>query len=104
MGALLAGLPLLLGGLGCLVSACLMPAAREALTGSIAMARRIIADHRVSSAPRPASSSSRASQDPVRAMFVLGMAGFFNDFVMPGRVGGPGWISAAAMRARCRAR
>ena len=22
-------------------------------------------------------------EDPVRAMFVLGMAGFFNDFVMP---------------------
>jgi MFS family permease len=81
MGALLAGLPLLLGGLGCLVSAWLVPRLRR-LTGSVSVARRIIA----------VTGFVGASicifvfigiEDPVRAMFVLGMAGFFNDFVMP---------------------
>ena len=42
MGALLAGLPLLLGGVGCLISAALIPRIARAI-GSVALARRIIA-------------------------------------------------------------
>ena len=80
-GALLSGLPLLLGGLGCLVSALLIPRL-TARFGSVSMARRIIAILGFAGA-----SSSiivfTGIEDPVRAMFVLGMAGFFNDFVMP---------------------
>jgi MFS family permease len=80
-GALLSGLPLLLGGLGCLVSALLIPRLTSRF-GSVSMARRIIAILGFAGA-----SSSiiifTGIEDPVRAMFVLGMAGFFNDFVMP---------------------
>jgi MFS transporter, ACS family, glucarate transporter len=81
MGALLAGLPLLLGGVGCLVSAGVIPRLARAL-GSVARARRIVA----------VSGFVGASvciiiftgiDDPRRAMIVLGFAGFFNDFVMP---------------------
>jgi ACS family glucarate transporter-like MFS transporter len=80
-GALLSGLPLLLGGLGCLVSAYLVPKL-TARFGSVSIARRIIA------VVGFAGASSciiifTGIQDPVQAMFVLGMAGFFNDFVMP---------------------
>ena len=42
MGALLAGLPLLLGGVGCLISAALIPALARTL-GSVVLARRIVA-------------------------------------------------------------
>jgi MFS transporter, ACS family, glucarate transporter len=80
-GALLSGLPLLLGGLGCLVSAMLIPRLTVRF-GSVSIARRIIAVLGFAGA-----SSSiiifTGIEDPVRAMFVLGMAGFFNDFVMP---------------------
>ena len=81
MGALLAGLPLLLGGLGCLVSAGVIPRLARRL-GNVALARRIVA----------ISGFVGASiciiiftgiEDPRRAMIVLGFAGFFNDFVMP---------------------
>lgn len=81
MGALLAGLPLLLGGLGCLVSAALIPRfARR--TGSVATARRIIAVTGFVGASACIFVFTGIT-DPVRAMFVLGLAGFFNDFVMP---------------------
>ena len=62
MGALLSGLPLLLGGLGCLVSASLVPRLTRRF-GSVAISRRIIAVTG-SSAPRCASSSSPASRIP----------------------------------------
>jgi sugar phosphate permease len=75
LGAVLSGLPLLLGGVGCLVSAAVLPRLARAFN-SVKMARRTIAIvgfvlvfTRI--------------EDPVRAMFVLGMAGFFNDLVMP---------------------
>lgn len=81
MGALLAGLPLLLGGAGCLVSAAVIPRLARAL-GSVASARRIVA------VVGFAGASSciflfTGVDDPRRAMVVLGFAGFFNDFVMP---------------------
>jgi hypothetical protein len=42
LGALLAGLPLLLGGVGCLISAAIIPRLTRAV-GSVALARRIVA-------------------------------------------------------------
>jgi sugar phosphate permease len=80
MGALLAGLPLLLGGVGCLVSAAVIP--RLARTTSVARARRIVAVTGFIGASASIFVFTKID-DPVRAMFVLGMAGFFNDFVMP---------------------
>jgi MFS family permease len=81
MGALLAGLPLLLGGLGCLISAALIPLIARA-TGSVALARRIIAVIGFVGASASVFVFTTI-QDPVQAMLVLGMAGLFNDFVMP---------------------
>jgi MFS transporter, ACS family, glucarate transporter len=81
MGALLSGLPLLLGGAGCLVSAALIPRLSQS-TGSVAMARRIVAIVGFLGASTCIFVFA-GIQDPVRAMIVLGFAGFFNDFVMP---------------------
>jgi MFS transporter, ACS family, glucarate transporter len=81
MGALLAGLPLLLGGLGCLVSAALVPRLTRRF-GSVAVARRIIAVTGFVGAS-VCIFIFTGINDPVRAMLVLGLAGFFNDFVMP---------------------
>jgi len=80
-GALLAGLPLLLGGAGCLVSAYLIPKLTERF-GSVSIARRIVAVVGFIGASTCIVIFT-GIEDPVRAMFVLGMAGFFNDFVMP---------------------
>ena len=86
-GALLAGLPLLFGGFGCLVSASLTrPLARR--TGSVIMARRALAITGFVGASAGIVLFTRID-DPVRAMFVLGLAGFFNDFVMP-----PAWAGS----------
>ena len=81
MGALLAGLPLLLGGLGCLVSATMIPRLSRRL-GSVAGARRVVAIAGFVGASVCIFVFTGIA-DPVRAMFVLGLAGFFNDFVMP---------------------
>ena len=81
MGALLAGLPLLLGGVGCLISAALIPRIARA-TGSVALARRIIAVIGFVGASASVFVFTTI-HDPVQAMLVLGMAGLFNDFVMP---------------------
>jgi len=84
LGAVLAGLPLLLGGIGCMVSAGLArPLAR--MSGSIASGRRILAVTGFIGASASILIFTRI-QDPVQAMVVLGIAGFFNDFVMP-----PAW-------------
>jgi MFS transporter, ACS family, glucarate transporter len=80
MGALLAGLPLLLGGAGCLVSAAVIP--RLAKTMGVARARRLVAVTGFIGASASIFAFMGIA-DPVRAMFVLGLAGFFNDFVMP---------------------
>ena len=81
MGALLSGLPLLLGAAGCLVSAALIPRLARA-TGSVAIARRIVAITGFVGASIAVFVFAGIT-DPVRAMVVLGLAGFFNDFVMP---------------------
>jgi MFS family permease len=81
MGALLSGLPLLLGGLGCIVSAWAIPRLTQRF-GSVSTARRIIAIIGFVGASSSIFIFTNIS-DPVKAMFVLGMAGFFNDFVMP---------------------
>ena len=81
MGAILAGLPLLLGGLGCLVSAAAIPRLARRF-GGVAIARRIIAIVGFVGASVCIIIFTGIA-DPVQAMFVLGLAGFFNDFVMP---------------------
>jgi MFS family permease len=81
MGALLAGLPLLLGGIGCLVSAAAIPRLARKF-GGVAIARRIIAITGFVGASICIVIFT-AIADPIKAMFVLGLAGFFNDFVMP---------------------
>ncbi len=80
-GALLAGLPLLLGGIGCFVSAFLIPKLARRFN-SVAIARRIIAIVGFVGASTSIMVFT-GIDDPVQAMFVLGLAGFFNDFVMP---------------------
>jgi MFS family permease len=81
MGALLAGLPLLLGGVGCMISAALIPRIARA-TGSVAKARRIIAIIGFVGASASIFIFTTV-HDPFKAMLILGMAGLFNDFVMP---------------------
>ncbi len=81
MGALLAGLPLLLGGVGCLLSAAVIPRLAERLR-SVAQARRIVAIVGFVGASICILVFT-GIEDPRRAMIVLGFAGFFNDFVMP---------------------
>jgi MFS family permease len=81
MGAILAGLPLLLGGIGCLVSAAVIPRLAQRFA-SVALARRIIAVTGFTGASICMFVFS-GIEDPRRAMLVLGLAGFFNDFVMP---------------------
>lgn len=81
LGALLAGLPLLLGGIGCLVSGWMLPRLARAV-GSVAHARRLVALVGFAGASASIFVFTRIV-DPVAAMIVLGFAGFFNDFVMP---------------------
>jgi MFS family permease len=80
MGALLAGLPLLLGGIGCLISAAIIP--RLAARIGVIRARRTIAIIGFLGASMSIFVFT-GIQDPLTGMFVLGMAGLFNDFVMP---------------------
>jgi MFS family permease len=79
-GALLASLPLLLGGIGNIVSAQIIP--RLAKSTGIILARRIVAIIGFVGAAASIFGFLQIS-DPVKAMFLLGLAGFFNDFVMP---------------------
>jgi MFS family permease len=81
LGALLAGLPLLLGGVGCLVSAAILPRLARRLN-SVMLARRIVAIAGFLGASASIFIFTSIA-DPVRAMVVLGMAGFFNDLIMP---------------------
>ena len=78
---LLSGAPLLLGGVGCLVSGWLGPRLARRL-GSVTIARRILAITGFAGASAAIIVFTRI-QDPVQAMIVLGIAGFLNDFVMP---------------------
>ena len=79
-GALLASLPLLLGGIGSLISAQIIP--RLARRTGLLLARRIVAIIGFVGASASIMTFLQVA-DPVRAMFLLGLAGFFNDFVMP---------------------
>jgi MFS family permease len=79
-GALLASLPLLLGGIGSIVSAQIIP--RLAQRTGILLARRTVAIVGFVGASASIMGFIQIA-DPVRAMFLLGLAGFFNDFVMP---------------------
>jgi MFS transporter, ACS family, glucarate transporter len=85
-GALLAGMPLLLGGVGCLVSAALTPPLTR-LTQSVSTARRILAVVGFTGASIT-SFLFTSIQDPMAAMLVLSLASFFTDFVMP-----PAWAA-----------
>ena len=80
-GAVLAGLPLFLGGLGCLVSGYLAPhLARR--TGSVARSRRILAVTGFVCASIAIIVFTRL-QNPTLAILALSISSFFNDFVMP---------------------
>jgi MFS transporter, ACS family, glucarate transporter len=79
--ALLTGLPLILGGVGCLVSGAVLPKL-AARFGSVTIARRIMAITGFVGASLSIVAFIQV-HEPISAMFVLGMAGFFNDFVMP---------------------
>ena len=85
-GALLAGMPLLLGGVGCIVSAALTPVLARR-TSSVSVARRILAVTGFAGASI-SSFVFTSIQDPMMAMLVLSIASFFNDFVMP-----PAWAA-----------
>ncbi len=80
-GAFLAGLPLLLGGVGCLISAWIIPRLSKAL-GSVSLSRRIVAITGFVGASASIFIFTR-TEDPTTAMIILGFAGLFNDFVMP---------------------
>jgi MFS family permease len=80
MGALLASLPLLLGGIGSIIAAQIIP--RLARSTGFKIARRIVAVVGFVGASASIFAFIQIS-DPVKAMFLLGLAGFFNDFVMP---------------------
>jgi len=84
-GAVLAGLPLFLGGLGSLVCGLISgPVTR--LTGSVARTRRVMACAGFAGASLLLVLSTRMA-DPVAAMIVMGFASFCNDLVMPGAWG-----------------
>ena len=80
MGAFVAGLPLLLGGVGCLISGWVIP--RLARVIGVNLARRVVAIVGFAGASACVILFTRID-DPIQAMFVLGLAGLFNDFVMP---------------------
>ncbi len=79
--ALLAGLPLFLGGFGCLTSAAILPPLARRLN-SVRKARRIVAVSGFIGASACIFIFT-GIENPVAAMVVLGFAGFFNDVIMP---------------------
>jgi sugar phosphate permease len=85
MGAILAGLPLLLGGVGCLISGWVIPRLSRVI--GINLARRALAVIGFVGASACIFVFTRVD-DPTNAMLVLGLAGLFNDFVMP-----PAWAA-----------
>ena len=79
--AIFTGMPLLFGGVGCLVSGALAPRLAKRF-GSVTIARRILAITGFVGASLSIVLFIQV-HDPYKAMFVLGMAGFLNDFIMP---------------------
>lgn len=86
MGAILAGLPLLLGGVGCLISGWVVPRL-AVVVGTMGLARKIVAIIGFVGASASVIIFTKIN-DPANAMIVLGIAGLFNDFVMP-----PAWAA-----------
>ncbi len=84
-GALLAGLPLFLGGLGSVFSGFITPYVARSL-GSIAKARRVLAFIGFVAAGAFLVLSTRLG-NPVAAMLAMGCASFANDLSMPGSWG-----------------
>lgn len=84
--AFLAGLPLLLGGVGCLISGWVVPRLAR-VVGTMGLARKIVAIIGFAGASISVILFTKIS-DPTNAMIVLGIAGLFNDFVMP-----PAWAA-----------
>jgi sugar phosphate permease len=80
-GAVLAGLPLFLGGIGCWVGGMLQPKLVARL-GTITRARRAIGFCGLFAAGTLVLLSIQL-RDPVMAMIVLGFAGFANDLTIP---------------------
>jgi len=80
-GALLAGLPLFLGGVGCFVSGYLAPPLARRV-GGVARARQILAVTGFVCASIAVLVFIRL-QDPTVAILALSVSSFFNDFVMP---------------------
>jgi MFS family permease len=80
-GAVLAGLPLFLGGIGCLLGGQLQPWLANRL-GSVTRARRAIGFWGLMAAGSLVFLSIQL-QNPVLAMIVLGFAGFANDLTIP---------------------
>lgn len=85
-GALLAGLPLFMGGIGCMLSGYITPRLAERI-GNVSRARRIMAISGFVGAST-AVLVFTGIRDPTLAMVVLGLSSFFNDFVMP-----PAWAA-----------
>lgn len=84
-GAVLAGLPLFLGGLGSLVSG-IISAPITRLTGSVRATRRLLACIGFTGASGLLLLSVHF-HDPIQAMIAMGFASFCNDLVMPGAWG-----------------
>jgi sugar phosphate permease len=84
-GALAAGLPLFLGGLGSLVCG-FVSAPVERWMGSVARARRLMACIGFTGASGLLLLSTRF-EDPLYAILAMGFASFSNDLVMPGSWG-----------------
>ncbi|HEX2452528.1 MAG TPA: MFS transporter [Vicinamibacterales bacterium] len=85
-GAVLAGLPLFFGGIGCLVSGWTAPRLATRI-GSVTRARRLLAVTGFLGGSASILVFTRL-QDPTLAMIALGLSSFFNDFVMP-----PAWAA-----------
>lgn len=91
-GALLASLPLLLGGAGCLASSALSKRLSARL--GVAHSRRLLATGGFLFGSGSILAFTRI-EDPTLAMVMLGLTGFFGDFVMP-----PAWSACMDMGGR----
>lgn len=91
-GALLASLPLLLGGIGCLVSSHLSK--RLSARIGVARSRRLLAMTGFLFGSGSILAFTQL-ENPTVAMLMLGLTGFFGDFVMP-----PAWTACMDMGGR----
>lgn len=85
-GAMLAALPLFLGGIGAFLSGAIASLLAR-WVGSVALSRRLLAGVGVSGASALLLLSV-SIRDPLLAMLVIGMAGFCNDLAVP-----PSWAA-----------